>query len=110
AGVDTTGLSVHDEDLTPARREVDYYLHAVVGQTLAPDDARALLDMMSGLLETEFASIEGLLDAHPGLATAEFLTQVERRFIAMRVVLASRLARLRRLIAPPAPPRPLDHW
>lgn len=110
AQLEIEALTFDGLDLNDARIQVEYHLTAVREKIQNPAEFATVLDQMSGHLLEEFNFVEAFLKDHAEWVTLELVRLVERRFSPIRTGIASRLLRLRRLVAVPRPAAPNLDW
>lgn len=110
AQIDTESLSLDGLELQQVRTEIEYYLASVQDKIQNHEEFGTLLDQLSGHLLEEFNFVERFFQQHAEWVTAELVRRVERCFAPLRAGIASRLARLRRLVAVPRPSAPDPNW
>lgn len=110
AQLETEALTIDGLDLNDVRIQVEYHLTAVREKIQHPAEFATVLDQMSGHLLEEFNFVEEFLKTHADWVSLELVRLVERRFSPIRTGIASRLLRLRRLVAVPRPLAPQSEW
>jgi hypothetical protein len=108
--IDTESLSLDGLELQDALTQIEYYLTEVREKIQDAEELDILLDQLSGYLIEEFTFVERFFQEHAEWVTAELTRRVERRFAPIRSGIASRLARLRRLVAVQRPAAPDPDW
>ncbi len=110
AQIDVENLSLDKSDLKEVSLQVEYYLSEVREKIQDAEEFAALLDQISGHLPEEFNFVEGFFQQYADWVTSDLVRRVERRFTPIRSSIASRLTRLRRLVAVPRPAAPNPAW
>jgi hypothetical protein len=110
ARLDLDALALADLDLSEATTEIEYSLTATQVKVTSAEDLVALLDLLSGHLTVEFDTVEALAQQHVEWMDRSLVRRIEQRFAPIREGIASRLARLSRLISPPYPTEPDAAW